>query len=243
MKLIPGLIVLWAIFPTCQAANGEPSLQEKFKKFIENPGSVITPYGRPRTVAKGAKPEIIIKGEQIFIAGKPVKIGDRLEVWKSAIPSNPRCDNNPPTILCAWDALGIEIFTKTNIDTTVISAYFYINLEPREPLLVTKWPDGTPAVDTKDLRPKNPFRGYFEIDGYGIDAKTEFWEILAKANPERNLHCGVLDCGFPLGALNDRDTIRFRLNKPSKKGNIFEISIGGPIETDAAKVVNGKARK
>lgn len=231
MKRYAWIALLLITTSACLADDDKPVMQDIWKDVLHKASqgaSAIKNYGKPRMILKGAKPEILIKGDQILIDGKPVAIGQPIDMWKKVLPKKPRCNSDVVRTVCRWDALGVEVATETAINTSVMGFTIYFNLEPREPLLVTKWPDGTPAVDYKDQRPKHPFRGYFAIDGYGVDGNTEFWEILAKANPQRNLHCGVRDCGFPLGALNAKDTLDFRLNKPNVHGNIYELSVSGP---------------
>lgn len=235
MKRLIWIFWLLIAAPPCLAGDEKPVMQDVWKEVLHKASqgtNAIKNYGKPRTVAKGGKPEIIIKGDRMLIDGKLITMGGALEEWKKAIPGQPRCDTSPPKIQCQWDDLGIEVLTKSNADTSVIQADFYFNIQPRELWkYATELPDGTPVAPPKDTRPKKPFRGYFEIDGYGIDAKSEFWEIRAKSDPNRNLHCGIRDCGFPLGALNANDTLHFRLNKPTVYGNIYEITITGPFQS------------
>jgi hypothetical protein len=165
-------------------------------------------YGKPRFVPRGAKPEIIVEGERLFIAGTHVMISQPFEIWAQAIPGTPRC-NSDRNLTCNWDDLGITVLTEGNLAKEFS---VYLNLEPWRHW-ATKAPDGTPIPPTPDPRPKHPFPGYFEWDGYGIDANTRFWEIRASVSPERNVRCDLFtnSCGNTTARFNDHAKIYLEL--------------------------------
>jgi hypothetical protein len=182
--------------------------------------------GQPRIIGKGAKPKVIVSGENITYNGKPLIIGATLREWESilGIPTR-RYIKQPPSLL-VWDNLGFHIFAgeKNKVDQLKI----YINKRPPDAYagLVTHGADGKPVEPSIDYSPQKPFSGYLEIDGFGIDAKTEFWEIVKTANPKRNLHCPLRDCSHPSGSMGDNSgSIYFILNRGDERGNIYELSI------------------
>ena len=205
-------------------------LNELMQKGAEEAG-VIKDYGKPRIVPKGGKPEIIIKGDQIFINGKSVAISQPINEWKKVLPKTAVCRERV-RVTCKWESLGIEVSTQSISNTAIYDFTIYFNLEPPDPYagLVTHRPDGTPVAPKKDYRPKHPFPGYFELDGYGIDAKTEFWEIRASVDPERELRCGVRDCSHPHGGFSDKASLYLRLNRANEYGNLYEFTISGMEE-------------
>jgi len=148
---------------------------------------------KARVVQRGAKPEIIIKNDQILINGKPVAMGQSIEGWKVAIPGKHRCDRDYGIVGCRWDELGITLLEKGG---SVFEFSIDFILAPWREFEHTG-PDGVVIPAFPDPRPKHPFRGYFEWDGYGIDANTQFWEIRASIDPNRNLQCDLLtnNCG------------------------------------------------
>jgi hypothetical protein len=77
------------------------------------------------------------------------------------IPGTPRRDTDID-VACDWDAYGITLLTKNGLADTFES---HINLKPFH-RLATEYPDSAHLPPLTDPRPKNPFRGYLELDGY-----------------------------------------------------------------------------
>ena len=198
---------------------------ELMRKGAEKAGA-IPDYGKPRIVPKGAKPEIIIKGDKITYNGKQLVLGASLREWEKIFGKPTRRDEDKPPVLLVWDSLGFHIMAdnKKKVDQIKI----YINKRPIDPYkgLVTHNPDGTPITPDVDYTPKQAFSGYLELDGFGIDAKTEFWELLSTANPERRLTCGTRDCTHPSGSLGGNSgVLYFTTNRNDEHGTIYEFSI------------------
>ncbi|MBS1160235.1 MAG: hypothetical protein H6R15_2654 [Proteobacteria bacterium] len=236
-RILSALALL--LFGGLVQAENDHLLQDAWKRaaaMAAKQAREIESLGKPRIIKKGAKPEIIIQGETITINGKKLAIGDTLEKWTEAIPGTPNCEAvklglGKKNISCRWELLGIEIATF-EIDSVEKSPKFvggmgiYINFEfdPYAGLVTTR-PDGTPISPPQKTHPDHPFPGYLEIDGYGINSKTEFWEVLRSIDPKRNVYCGMRDCSHPEGLLGGREHLSFRLNNTSSRGNIYEISI------------------
>jgi hypothetical protein len=87
-------------------------------------------------------------------------------------------------------------------------------------------PDGRPAEPQKDDVPHRTFSGYLEMNGVGIDAKTEFWEIPAGSSDNRSLHCGVLDCSHPSGPFGEHANMSLKLDGRNERGRLQGIGIG-----------------
>jgi len=226
------------IYRRARERNGgkEPTklelLNELMGKAQEQVGAVKD-YGKPRVVARGAKPEVIIRRDQIFIDGKPAAIGASMSSWRTMLRGNPRCSSEKKSgVLCAWDDLGIEV--GSSFRTPKISNYLIIslNLEPKEPWIPLR-PDGSIKTEPLDYRPKNPFPGYLELDGYGIDAQTKFWEIRTSADSKRNLRCNPRDCSHPHGGFSDNANLYLRLNSATEYGNVYEFTISGDEKSSA----------
>ena len=231
MRLALILLMWLTVAPACLAAESntgdKPLMQdvwsEVLKKAAQGSGG-FKHYGKPRIVAKGAKPEIILKEKSIYINGKPVAIGQTIEAWKKALPGKAICDTSSPRVRCVWDDLGIDIVTVSDKNLAVSQFQIYFNRKQREPwTYATTRPDGTPATPPKDDRPKHPYPGYFELDGFGIDAKTLFWEIRSAANPSRQLRCDLRSCSHPHGAFNDEAGLYLRLNRADEYGAVYEL--------------------
>ena len=210
------------IYERAKKRNGgkEPTklelLNELMGKAQEHVGAVKD-YGKPRVVARGAKPEIVIKGSKFYIDGTDLRIGDSLALWKAILGGGERCQMGDLVFACIWDQLGIQVEAPRNTPNRTSGIEISLNLEPPDPLFPRPRPPWFP---------KQAFPGYLELDGYGIDAQTKFWEIRASADPKRNLRCNPRDCSHPHGRFADTGNIYLRLNSTSEYGNVYELSIG-----------------
>lgn len=172
---------------------------------------------KPRVVARGARPAIEVRNAKIFVNERVLSLGDPLDAWLKAVPSTPRCNSSKSdATLCIWDDLGIAVGTSPTNPTIAKFLNVSVNLEPADPL----FPDRP-----RPFRPKQAFPGYLELDGYGIDAKTQFWEIRAKADPKRNLRCGSRDCSHPHGSFSDKANLYLRLNGATENSTLYEFTI------------------
>jgi len=199
---------------------------ELMRKGAEKAGAVPD-YGKPRIVPKGAKPEIVIKGDKITYNGKQLVLGTSLREWEKTLGKPTRRSEGKLAHLFVWDYFGFDLVTDTKNKVDQIK--IYINKRPIDPYknLVTHNPDGTPITPDVDYTPKQAFSGYLELDGFGIDAKTELWELLSTANPERRLTCGTRDCTHPSGSLGGNSGVLYlTTNRNDEHGNIYEFSIG-----------------
>lgn len=180
----------------------------------------------PRRVKRYAKPEIIIKGSDIFFDGKRLEFGQPLTKWKNIINRKPHCDKTG-TEWCVWDDLGIT--ASTSWENKISVSTFTINLSIPEHLLAetrTPNPDGTPDNKTKtDWLARHPFTGYLEIDGFGIDKETKFWELQSSIDTRRNLSCGLRSCEFARGIFGPNSMIALHLNGGSESATIEQIKI------------------
>lgn len=215
------------IYERARKNNGgkEPSKLELFNELMgkaQEHAGAVKDWGKPRVVARGPKPEIVIKGDQIFIGGTQLKVGESLARWKAVIGGGARCEGSD-SISCIWDQIGIEIGTYKNSPNLVSGMQITLNIEPPDPLFPRPRPE---------YLPKYPFTGYLELDGYGIDAQTKFWEIRISADPKRNLRCNYRDCSHPHGRFSDAANLYLRLNSKREDGNVYEFTISG---TEAAE--------
>lgn len=202
---------------------------ELMRKGAEKAGA-IPDYGKPRIVPQGAKPEIIIKGDKVTYNGKLLAFGRPINEWKKILTSKARCDSTKLATACVWDDIGVQAGSTIGSKHEAVS-YLTIILNKR-PLdsykeLEKDIPNGGATMNPSiDYSPKQAFSGYLELDGFGIDAKTEFWELLKTANPERNLRCGIRDCTHPGGALSSGSgALYLTTNRNDEHGNIYEFSI------------------
>ena len=173
-----------------------------------------------------ANPEIIIKDSRILFEGKFLEFGRPLKSWKNIIKKKPHCDKTGIE-WCVWQDLGLEVYAseedKFGVGTIIIKISIRDHLlnETRTP-----YPDGTPDDTPKaDWLARHPFTGYLEIDGFGIDKETKFWELQSNIDVRRNLSCGLRSCEFPKGIFDPKSNIALYLNGGSESATIEEIEI------------------
>lgn len=179
-----------------------------------------------RRVKRYAKPEIIIKESRIFFDGKLLEFGRPLTTWKNILKRKPHCDETG-TEWCVWEDLGLT--ASTSWENKLSVSTITINLSIPERLLTetrTPYPDGTPDNTPKaDWLAHHPFTGYLEIDGFGIDKETKFWEVQSNIDTRRNLSCGLRSCEFPSGIFGPGSMIDLHLNGKSESATIEQIKI------------------
>jgi hypothetical protein len=174
-------------------------------------------------------PKIAIEAGTISIDGQEVSIGQRLEIWRSAINGVARCEFEQRLGSCVWDGMGLEILTK---DSFVTFFHIYFNRAPWGPY-PSERPDGKPYPAPRDTRPKRMFSGVFELDGYRIDAKTQFWQIRANAAASRGVRCDMLtrSCGNTTAKFDGYSKIYMELNGTrSAEGTLAVFAVGGSNE-------------
>jgi hypothetical protein len=232
---------IFALSLLATIANGKPTDQlpgtkEKEPTMLDRWSEVkrqaalatgaITTYPAPRHVKRYAKPEIIIKGPNIFYDGKSLEFGRPLATWKNILERKPHCDETGAE-WCVWDDLGLKVSTRANSNFGVSTVI--INLSISEDLLketTTAYPNGTSDNASKsDWLVRHPFTGYLEIDGFGIDKETKFWELQSSIDTRRNLSCGLKSCEFPSGILGPSTMIDLHLNGRSESATIEQIKI------------------
>lgn len=183
--------------------------------------------GKPRIVPRGARPEIIIKDSKVTYNGRELVLGAGLKEWESVLGASFRIDENNLSAVLVWDNFGFSVIVDKNGEwkDRVVQIKIYLSQVVIDTHL-TNQSDGKPSPVLVAITPKKAFSGYLELDGFGIDAKTEFWEVRAAAKPSRKLRCGILDCSSPSGALgNDRGALYLDLNRSNDHGNIDKFTI------------------
>jgi hypothetical protein len=201
-------------------------LNELRKQFNEKE------YGKARIVPKGAKPEIILQDDTILFNGKPLVLGAPLQDWKDIFSAPHRCTKpgKISPIACTWDELGIQILTSSSNKDIVSQLTIYLNPRPTDPFDPNSrssskrhlFPDD--KSERLEVDSRQPFTGYLELDNFGIDAKTQFWEIRTNVKLKRNLRCSSREC-FPHGYFSEYANIYMALDQNSEKGRLFEFTI------------------
>lgn len=217
--------------------DGEPTkldlLNELLRRGSES-GSQAPTQRQVRIVPTGARPEVVISSNVIRIEGKSLHIGDALDTWRAAIPGQPRCSSGAKEItLCTWDDLGIQAGTSLVNQSAVDFLTIHVNLEALKPAKVGT-PGGLDSQVAPPYWPTRPFTGYLELDGYGIDAKTAFWEIQSRADSTRKLRCGLRDCAHPHGRFDEKASLQLRLTGPESSASIYELSVAGNLPDSEA---------
>jgi hypothetical protein len=207
----------------------EPTMLDRWNEVKRQAAlatGAITTYPAPRHVKRSAKPEIIIKDSSISFDGKLLEFGRPLASWKNILKRKPRCDKTGIE-WCVWEDLGLEVHAskedKFGVGTIIIKISIPENFTKETPML---YPDGSPYKPPEaDWLARHPFTGYLEIDGFGIDKETKFWELQSSIDTHRNLSCGLKSCEFPSGIFGPGSIIALHLNGESESATIEEIEI------------------
>jgi hypothetical protein len=186
---------------------------------------IIKKGGVSRKVEKGRRPEIKIQQEKVYFNERELRLGASLEDWKKIIMEVPRC-TEPEMSLCIWDELGLSVGVEEDKNHKVKYLNIQISVSEEDKEIGTApYPDGTPAKKPLDLSPHKVFPGYLELDGYGIDAQTEFWDIQKNANPDRGLDCGLMDYSHPAGRFGRNAHLYMTLDGQGKRAKLRELSV------------------
>jgi hypothetical protein len=202
---------------------------DKFKETGRQAGQKIAQLyesTKPRKVDRGTHPEIIVTRREIHINGKPIALGQPMSEWKKVLPGTPQCEFDPgvtKNTKCKWNDLGIYLLEYRS---TVYEFNMYFYLSPWHDSESVR-ADGSIRPPKPDRRPKHPYTGYFELDGYGIDAKTTLAEIIRNIDPDRGLRCGRMDdCQIERARhFTDRGRLMFITSRSDSKGQLEEFSI------------------
>jgi hypothetical protein len=189
--------------------------RELLRRAIEVAGA-IKDYG-----------ELIIRSSEISFNGKPLKLGAHIDEWKKVFGASPRSFPKHPTSY-VWDDIGIEIVTAHEQITKVVQLTVYLNPKPKDPYagMVTVWPDGSPNTPLPDFNPKNMFRGYFELDGAGIDRQTKVWEVNALAKRRNKFYCMMSLNSCHAATEDNRYTLDFSTDNKKGEGLIYVFTLG-----------------
>lgn len=232
---------------TAPAAKHTPPAHQRTWADVWNEGAKATgavkAWGKPRQVPKGGKPEIILKGTEVYLDGEQMRLGQgqSFAYWQQKIGGDPRCDRAYNGYqVCIWDELGLVLRSASASNEMLGGIEIHLRLRPQDPYagLVTTRPDGTPATPPLDVWPHRPFPGYLVLDGFGIDAKTKLWEVFQASKPERNLGCGLRSCEFVRGILGPLTSLDMRTNSRSEDGELYEVHVGAQISPEPPRPQN-----
>ena len=196
----------------------------KNKAISETQG--LSKFGEPRIVSKGAKPEIKIVKDEIHFNGKKLLLGSPLELWRDTLLGNPRCIKKGITT-CVWEEYGLQVGTDESAHPRVKYLNIYLSFSDGDGRDIGKqnYPEGKEGLSKTDWQVHEVFLGYLEMDGYGIDAKTKFWEVRSATKNVRNLRCGIRECSSPRGTFGDHAQMQLSLNGNKESSTVQQISI------------------
>jgi hypothetical protein len=222
-------LLLGLLLCACQAKDSTPpatAASSPAGGLTQRLKQAVLSAGKTRVVAKGARPELVIRGDAISFEGKPLVLGGSIEQWKAIIGSAPRHMQEQKTVY-VWDELGLEVQTSLDDPGTVAQLTVQLNAKPKDGYegLVTQLPDGTPVRPVADLTPKKTFPGYLEMDGYGIDAATVFSDIRSSVDSSRGLKCGLRDCSHPHGSFGSQGGVHLRLTGTDENSTVQEFVV------------------
>lgn len=217
-----------------QSDGAPPSMADRFNSALEKAAKAtgaIKNYGKPRLVEKGAQPALVLTGSSILFNNKPLVLGGRIDEWRSVIGKGSTCSpKSEHPMWCKWDALGMEITATFERPQFVSQFKIHLSREVNEDLydILPRDAKGQ-SVDPVWLS-KGVFPGHLEIDGFGIDKQTKFWELRSSVDRHRDLRCGLRDCSHPRGLFGQDAAIYLRLSRDDEYGVLRELAITASTE-------------
>jgi hypothetical protein len=224
-------LALFSLMLPCHAqkADSGPSVGERLHSAFEKAAKAVgatKEYGTPRKVARGAQPEIVLKDGTIRFNGRPLVFGRPLAEWREIIGKGDVC--SPKSELpawCKWDALGIEIVGSINRPLEVMVLNVRFNRDPEEGLYDLRAHDASGKPIDPVWLSKGIYPGFLEFDGFGIDRRTQFWEIRMSVDRQHGLRCGLRDCHMPFGLFAPSTNIHMVLTTNDEYGSLRELAI------------------
>ncbi|WP_145646969.1 DUF7738 domain-containing protein [Pseudoduganella lurida] len=130
-----------------------------------------------RVVKRGAKPELLLQDGKLTFDGQWLEFGVGLEQWRKIIGVGSHCSfGGVDQDWCKWDTLGIEISGELESPRKAKRLKIRFSHDKEEDFLVgVSTPSGN-KFKKADWHARGSFRGYFEIDGFGVDATVTFRE-------------------------------------------------------------------
>lgn len=222
-------LFLWILHSHAQSADSGPGFGERLNSAFEKVAKAVgaaKEYGTPRKVARGAQPEIVLKDGTILFNGRPLVLEQPLAEWQKIIGKGGVCSpKREPIAWCKWDARGIEIVGSINRPLEVKQLKVRFNRDPEEGLYDLRARDANGKPIDPVWQSKGIYPGFLEFDGFGIDRRTEFWEIRTSVDRQHGLRCGLRDCHQPLGAFGPNANIYMRLTTNDEYGALRELAI------------------
>lgn len=183
-RLLTALCILFALTGCDYASDYATSQWSQAKEGIADA------LREPRQIPRGAKPEIILDHDKITFDGKPLRLGDDLQNWVKILGTNYRpwkvSEDVPQPHTFIWDDLGVVVSTAWQGKKTVESISVELNFKQ----IYEKWePDFKDHKPGIGVIPAKFFRGYLQINGVPIDAKSTIREVNRRANGNLSIHC------------------------------------------------------
>lgn len=234
-------LVVWLAMVIVFAAPGHAeekgTLEKVYEGALKTAEKIFGPEERPHMVDKTPKPQIVIRGGDLRYNEQQLKFGDSLANWTKVLGKPSRFSGDRTY---TWDGMGIVIWMQykaahgAELTDKVAGMEIFFNFKPKDPYddLVKTRPDGTPIKKAPDFRPQNPFPGYLEIDGAGVDRTSKVWEV----NWNKNMFGDPVKHGFQRAHLPTifravspppeyELDMSFRTDKKGRDGMIYSLSI------------------
>jgi hypothetical protein len=175
----------------------------------------------PREINRGAKPEVIVNGNDITIDGQPLRLGADAQEWVDVLGSGFRKHYRA----FIWDEKGLSALPYPNDENKVVALSVTLNFKQSSS-------QGEPAHE--ELRsggnhvPKEPFKGYLEINGLAVDAQSTIRETNLRSNGELSIRCskGINICSDSIGRGEDAPLLYFEVDGREEESVIYDVQVG-----------------
>ncbi|WP_411832400.1 hypothetical protein [Pseudoxanthomonas mexicana] len=212
MRAITHAVILALLLPL----NGCDFARSQWSQFTAGLREATT---APREIKRGAKPEIIIKGDQITFDGKPLRLRADVKEWIEVLGPNFRIYRGD----LIWDEKGLIAILHPQNKSKVRTLSVELNFKQ----LYEEWdPEYKESGPGKKGVPKEFFKGYLEINGLPIDAQSTIHETNRRAHGELSISCsrGINICsdharkpGTPL--------LYFSVDSRKEQSIIYEVQV------------------
>lgn len=219
------LLLSCVLMSACHAQSESPTMGERMGAALEKAAKAtgaIKDHGEVRKVKPGAAPKIVLKDGKIFYNDQPLVLGQDFARWRKVIGEKSAVcgGQGGKTSWCKWDEAGIEIGNGADGSGKVrhLSLLFQPQLKERAEYA----PPDQPAPQWMTA---GVFPGYLELDGFGIDKETRFWEIKQSVSRQRELRCGLKDCSHPMGSFSEQANLYLTLAGRDERSALKKFNI------------------
>lgn len=204
-------LVLLLALVGCDFARGQ------WSEAREGIREALTP---PREIKRGARPEVIINGNDITFDGKRLRLGADVQEWIDVLGPNFR----ERLGILIWDDTGLLVTLHHQRKQEVRSLGVELNFKQLYSEYEPEYETYKPGVSNA---PAHFFKGYLEINGLAIDAQSTIRETNRRSNGELSIRCskGINICNDDISVGTGAVVPYFEVDSRKEDSIIYGISV------------------